>query len=56
MALQTKGLRAQDDGGAAAVPPGAFEWATVYSFGEREGGQVRPCRATIEPHALGPLT
>ncbi|GIL63528.1 hypothetical protein Vafri_17568 [Volvox africanus] len=36
-----KGLRAQESGSQAGVPPGAFSWATVYSFNEKEGGQVK---------------
>ncbi|GFR48421.1 hypothetical protein Agub_g10316, partial [Astrephomene gubernaculifera] len=37
----TKGLRAQDPGSAIGVPSGAFNWATIHQFGEREGGQVK---------------
>ncbi|GIL95063.1 hypothetical protein Vretimale_1083, partial [Volvox reticuliferus] len=36
-----KGLRAQESGSQAGIPPGAFSWATVYSFNEKDGGQVK---------------
>jgi hypothetical protein len=41
-----RGLRAQDAGSPPGVPPGAFSWATVHSFSEREGGQVKAACAS----------
>lgn len=38
--MESRGIRGQEAQSASGVPPGAFSWATVYQYGEKESGGI----------------